>query len=57
MSKKGKYIISNFVGLGVYMLVDFVLSNDYYFAGSIGRALVFLIIFNIFEIFIRKRKF
>lgn len=51
-----KIIINNIIGLSVYIIVDFILSKSYDFINSIIRGLVFLILFNIFEQIIRRRK-
>ncbi len=49
-----KKIISNISGLSLYLLVDFLIGNNYDFFTSISRGLVFLVLFNVFEWMVRR---
>lgn len=49
-----KKIISNISGLSLYLLVDFLIGNNYDFFTSIRRGLVFLVLFNVFEWMVRR---
>lgn len=51
-----KKILSNIIGIAVFLLVDYLIGDNYDFFRSFTRGLVFLALFNAFDYLIRRTK-